>query len=171
MKQITIISLLVILAGIPLSAETEASMVAHVVEHELAMLPFYSVFDDLHCRVEGDTVELMGQVSRQSLRTDAEEAINRLDCVRKVVNRIAVLPASARDDRIRLAAFRALSANAELRFLVASTMPSIHIVVVNGVVTLQGSVASSGQSAAAAELLQSVDGVTEVRNRLQIGSS
>jgi hyperosmotically inducible protein len=41
--------------------------ITHEVRHELVMLPYYSVFDNLAYRVDGDTVTLMGQVTRPTL--------------------------------------------------------------------------------------------------------
>ncbi|HJX94860.1 MAG TPA: hypothetical protein VJ324_04530 [Candidatus Acidoferrum sp.] len=45
------------------------------VRHVLVMLPYYSVFDNLGYRVEGDKVTLEGQVVRPSLKSDAEAAV------------------------------------------------------------------------------------------------
>ena len=42
------------------------------VRHQLVLLPYYSVFDNLAFRVEGDTVILEGQVVRPTLKSDAE---------------------------------------------------------------------------------------------------
>ena len=42
------------------------------VRHELVMLPYYSVFDDLAYKVDGDTVTLFGAVTRPTLKSDAE---------------------------------------------------------------------------------------------------
>src|SRR5690242_8718381 len=45
------------------------------VRHQLVMLPWYSVFDNLAYRIEGTTVILEGQVQRPSLKPDAESAV------------------------------------------------------------------------------------------------
>ncbi len=44
------------------------------VRHQLVMLPWYSVFDNLAYQVEGDKVILYGQVTRPTLKSDAEAA-------------------------------------------------------------------------------------------------
>ena len=78
------------------------------VRHELVMLPFYGVFDNLAYRVDGPTVTLLGQVTRPTTKSDAEKAVKTIEGVEKVVNNIEVLPVSPNDDRIRLAVYRAI---------------------------------------------------------------
>ena len=82
------------------------------VRHELVMLPFYGVFDNLAYKVDPDgTVTLLGQVSRPVLKSDAENAVKHIEGVEKVVNNIEVLPTSIEDDRIRRATYRAIYGN------------------------------------------------------------
>ena len=45
------------------------------VRHQLLLLPYYSVFDNLLFKVDGDKVTLMGQVVRPSLKSDAENVV------------------------------------------------------------------------------------------------
>src|SRR4029079_13220155 len=79
------------------------------VRHELVMLPYYSVFDNLAFRVDDDgTVTLMGQVTRPTLKSDAENVVKRIEGVERVNNKIEVLPPSPEDDRIRIATYRAI---------------------------------------------------------------
>src|SRR5256885_1402814 len=80
------------------------------VRHELVMLPYYGVFDNLSYKVEGATVTLMGQVTRTTLKSDAENVVKGIEGVEKVNNQIQVLPLSSMDDRIRLAVYRAIFA-------------------------------------------------------------
>src|ERR1041385_4098301 len=70
------------------------------VRHELVMLPYYGVFDNLSYRINGYDVELMGQVTRPTLKTDAERAVKRIEGVERVINNIEVLPLSPHHDRI-----------------------------------------------------------------------
>src|SRR6185295_14637176 len=72
---------------------------AREVRHELVTLPYYGVFDDLAFRIEGTTVVLLGQVSRPTLKSDAENVTKRVEGVTKVVNQIEVLPLSPMDDQ------------------------------------------------------------------------
>src|ERR1700748_2600766 len=62
------------------------------VRHELAMLPYYSDFDNLAYKVDGGTVTLLGQVARPTLKSDAENVVKKIEGVDKVVNDIQVLP-------------------------------------------------------------------------------
>src|SRR3981081_4518465 len=62
------------------------------VRHELVRLPYFSVFDNLAFKVDGDRVTLMGQVTRPSLKSDAEAVVKRIEGVNNVVNQIEVLP-------------------------------------------------------------------------------
>src|SRR5205823_3252366 len=78
------------------------------VRHELVMLPYYGVFDNLAYRVDGNTVTLLGQVTRPTLKSDAENVVKRIEGVEKVNNQIEVLPVSAMDDRLRIAEYRAI---------------------------------------------------------------
>src|SRR5712671_2595568 len=75
--------------------------IAREVRHELVTLPYYSVFDDLAYKVEGDSVTLYGAVTRPTLKSDAEKAVKKIEGVEKVVNNIEVLPLSPNDDQIR----------------------------------------------------------------------
>ena len=54
--------------------KTQQELVREV-RHQLVMLPYYSVFDNLSYRVEGDKVILEGQVVRPTLKSDAEAAV------------------------------------------------------------------------------------------------
>ncbi len=72
------------------------------VRHELVMLPYYGVFDNLAYKVDADgTVTLLGQVSPlrgPTLKSDAENAVKQIEGVTKVVNDIEVLPHLPMDD-------------------------------------------------------------------------
>src|SRR3982751_5237008 len=78
------------------------------VRHELVMLPYYSVFDNLAYKVDGSTVTLLGQVSRPTLKSDSENVVKKIEGVDRVVNNIEVLPTSPMDDQIRRAEYRAI---------------------------------------------------------------
>src|SRR3954466_8870321 len=78
------------------------------VRHELLMLPYFGVFDNIAYKVQGGTVTLLGQVVRPSLKSDAENSIKHIEGVDRVDNQIEVLPPSSQDDAIRIALFRAI---------------------------------------------------------------
>src|SRR5208282_388765 len=76
--------------------------------HELVMLPFLTVFDNLAYKVDGYNVTLLGQVTKPVLKSDAETAVKRIEGVEKVDNQIEVLPLSPMDDRLRQSLYRAI---------------------------------------------------------------
>jgi len=138
------------------------------VRHELVMLPYYDVFDNLAYRVDGYTVTLFGQVSRPTLKSDAERVVKGIEGVDKVVNNIEVLPTSPNDDRIRLAVYRAIFGQAALNRYAMRSVPPIHIIVKNGNVTLEGVVANEGDKNIAGIQANGVSGVFGVTNNLRV---
>ena len=62
------------------------------VRHELVMLPYYSVFDHITYKVDGDRVELAGQVHRPTLKSGAARVVQQIEGVSSVTNNIEVLP-------------------------------------------------------------------------------
>jgi len=123
--------------------EATETGIAKEVRHRLLMLPYYGVFDDLAFNVEGDTVTLMGAVARPILKSDAENTVKKIEGVARVVNEIKVLPLSPMDDQIRRAEYRAIYGDPQLGTRYGySALPSIHIIVENGRVTLEGVVSN-----------------------------
>jgi len=84
------------------------SRIEKEVRREMATLPFYSLFDNFTFRVDGETVTLMGKVSRPALKSDAENVVKKIEGVEKVINQIEVLPLSTNDDRLRLALYQSI---------------------------------------------------------------
>jgi hyperosmotically inducible protein len=114
--------------------------IAKEVRHELVTLPYYGVFDNLAFRVDDDgAVTLLGQVTRPTLKDDAERVVKRIEGVTRVKNEIEVLPLSPDDDRIRRAAYTAIYGDPTLSTRYAyQAVPPIHIIVKNGHITLAG---------------------------------
>src|SRR2546423_15209498 len=103
---------LTIFGGVALSAMAFASsgnskpvQLQDRVRHELLMLPYFNVFDDLSYKVEDGVITLTGQVTQPWLSRDAENAVRRIEGVERVNNQIEVLPLSPFDDRVRLATY------------------------------------------------------------------
>jgi hyperosmotically inducible periplasmic protein len=139
------------------------------VRHELVMLPFYGVFDNLAYKVDPDgTVELFGQVARPTLKTDAERVVKNIEGVTRVVNNIEVLPPSPNDDRIRREVYRAIYGNEVLSQYQLRAVPPIHIIVKNGNVTLEGVVARQMDKQIAEMQAKSVPGVFSVTDNLRV---
>jgi hyperosmotically inducible periplasmic protein len=138
------------------------------VRHRLLMLPFYSVFDNLQYQVNGDTVTLLGEVERASLKDDAAETVKKIEGVQSVQNNIEILPLSPNDSRIRRAEFRAIYSRAPLQRYALGAVPPIHIIVKNGNVTLEGAVANEADKNIAVIAAKGVSDVFSVTDHLTI---
>lgn len=165
------IATLVLVASVALaSTPTGQSASMEKVRKELVTLPYYGVFDNLEYQVEGSTVTLYGQVVKPITRQDAERRVSRIEGVDHVVNNIEVLPLSGLDDSIRARAYRTIFRTGSLYRYAMGANPSIHIVVKNGKVTLEGVVSTQMDSQLANMAAGSVSGVFSVTNNLRIGS-
>jgi|SRR5438270_495370 len=139
------------------------------VHHELALQPYYSVFDNLAYKVTPDgTVALMGQVVDPTLKSSAEGAVKHIEGVTRVDNQIEVLPTSPNDDHIRRAVYRSIYGNDVLSPYSLRAVPPIHIIVKNGHVTLTGVVARPMDKQIAEMQAKSVPGVFSVQDDLQV---
>ena len=138
------------------------------VRHELVMLPYYGVFDDLSYRVDGHTVTLLGYVTRPTLKSDAGNVVKRIEGVEKVDNQIQVLPLSPMDDRLRIAEYRTIFSTPGLDRYAMQAVPPIHIIIENGKVTLTGVVATQADKDLAAVKANTVPGVFSVVNNLRV---
>jgi len=144
--------------------------IAREVRHELLMLPWYSLFDNLGYTVQGSTVTLTGSLTSQHAVTkrDAENAVKHIEGVEKVVNDIQILPPSPMDDRIRERTFEALTHTAGLSKYFWEAAPSIHIIVQNGRVTLDGFVLNEADKNLAGIAANGVPEVFRVTNNLRV---
>src|SRR5712691_3861930 len=140
------------------------------VRHQLVMLPWYSVFDNLAYQVEGDKVTLYGQVTRPTLKSDAEAAVKSIEGISTVLNNIEVLPPSPMDDQLRRALYRAIYGDPGLSRYSIQAVPSIHIIVKNGNVTLEGVVDSEADKNLAGIRANQVPNVFSVKNNLVISN-
>ena len=138
------------------------------VRHELVMLPYYGVFDDLSFRVDGSAVTLMGEVTRPTLKSDAENVVKRIEGVEHVDNQIEVLPVSPNDDRLRRQLYRAIYGYGPMLKYAMGVQQSIRIIVKNGNVTLEGVVDNESDKNIANIRAKGVSGVFGVTNNLQV---
>jgi hyperosmotically inducible protein len=141
------------------------------VRHQLVMLPWYSVFDNLAYQVDGDKVTLYGQVTRPTLKSDAEAAVKSIEGVSSVVNNIEVLPVSPMDDQLRRAVYRAIYGDSALSRYSIQAVPSIHIIVKNGNVTLEGVVDNETDKNLAGLRANGVPNVFSVKNNLVVAGN
>ncbi len=148
-----------------------AQRIAREVMHELLMLPYYSVFDNLVFRVEGNTVYLYGQAVNPALKSDAGAAVKHIEGVERVDNEIEALPPSSMDDRIRRATYRAIYGFGGLSRYSWGTVPSIHIIVKGGHVMLVGVVDNPTDKQMAVMRAKGVSGVFSVDDQLQVAGS
>jgi hyperosmotically inducible protein len=144
---------------------------SEAVRHSLAMMPRFSVFDELKFQVDGGTVTLTGEVTQPVVKDDAASAVIHVEGVTNVVNNIEVLPLSPDDDRIRMAVYRAIYGDRSLSARYGfQAQPPIHIIVKNGVVRLEGVVDNKMDRTIAGMRAQGVFGAFEVHNNLQVGA-
>jgi hyperosmotically inducible protein len=136
------------------------------VRHELVMLPYFDVFDNIAYKVDGYNVALLGQVTRPSLKADAERAVKNIEGVEKVDNQIEVLPVSPMDDRLRLRLYRAIYGYEPLQRYALGVIKPIRIIVKNGRVTLEGVVDNQGDKNLAGLRANGVSGTFKVTNNL-----
>ena len=129
------------------------------VRHQLLLLPWYTVFDNLQYSVNGYTVTLKGQVVNPSVKSDAEAAVKHIEGVEKV------------DNQIRFAEYRKIYSQPSLQRYGVGNLQSIHIIVKNGHVTLEGFVSSEADKNVASLQANSVPNVFSVTNNLQVESS
>jgi osmotically-inducible protein OsmY len=159
------------IASAPMFARTDMPQdLADQVRHELVMIPYYSVFDDLNYSVDNATgvVTLSGAVTQPVVKDDAERSVKHLAGVTQVVNNIRLLPLFSSDNRIRMAAYRSIFGFAGLYRYAMGTQPSIHIIVDNGNVTLVGVVDNQADKDTAYIRANSVPGVFSVTNNLRV---
>jgi hyperosmotically inducible periplasmic protein len=146
--------------------------IAREVRHQLVMLPYYGIFDDLGFLVIGSTVTLVGEVTRPTLKSDAQNIVKKVEGVTDVINKIEVLPPSPMDDQIRVAEYKAIYGDPALSTRYGyRALPSIHIIVKNGHVTLEGVVMNESDRNLANIRANGVQNVFSVTNNLQLEGS
>lgn len=152
------------------SAKAEQN-IAREVRHEILMQPYYGVFDAIGYTVNGYDVTLTGQVTRDTIKSDAESAVKHIEGVEHVNDQIEVLPVSPLDDRIRIAEFRAIYGEPSLQRYDLGTIKPIRIIVKNGHVTLEGVVDSQGDKNLVNIRANGVPGAFSVTNNLQVAKN
>jgi hyperosmotically inducible protein len=138
------------------------------VRHQLLLLPYLTVFDNLAYKVQGYTVTLMGQVTNPTLKSDAENVVKHIEGVEKVDNQIEVLPTSPMDDGLRRRVFAAIYGYPSLERYAMPVIKPIRIIVKNGHVTLEGVVDSEADKNTAGIRANGVPGIFSVTNNLQV---
>jgi BON domain len=164
------IALALMVFAVPMFATGTRSLPDEV-RHQLVMLPYYTVFDNLAYNVNPDgVVTLYGQVRQPWLKSDAVNAVKHIAGVTRVIDDIQVLPLSPMDNRIRRAEYRAIYGFNGLYRYAMGTNPAIHIVVDNGHVTLTGVVDNQADKNMAYLRASGVPGVFSVTNNLRVAN-
>jgi hyperosmotically inducible protein len=149
--------------------QTPESKMQKEIRHELIMLPYYTIFDNLEFQLQDNgTVILSGQVVWAKLKDDAEYAVKQVEGVNKVVNNIEILPLSPFDNTIRRREFYAIYGGVGFERYAIQAVPPIHIIVDNGNVTLDGVVADQYDKTVAGIEANSVPQVFHVTNDLRV---
>ena len=165
-----ICAIAVVTTGVAFAQSDDAgARINKEVRHELVMLPYLDVFDNLAYRVDGNCVTLVGQVTRPTLKTDAERVVQGIPGVDKVDNQIEVLPLSSHDDHLRRSLYRAIYGYGPLNRYALPVIKPIRIIVKNGNVTLEGVVDNQADKNIAYIRANGVHGAFSVTNNLRIG--
>ncbi len=130
------------------------------VRHELVMLPYLDVLDNLAYKVDGYNVTLFGQVTQPALKSEAGKVVKKIEGVEKVDNQIEVLPASPFDNRLRLRLYQSIYGYPPLQKYALGVLKPIRIVVTNGRVTLEGVVDSDADKTIAGMRATTVPGIS-----------
>jgi hyperosmotically inducible protein len=166
-KMISVIALLTAGVLFAQSDETTARLNKEV-RHELVMLPYFGVFDNLEYRIDGHKVTLLGQVVRPTLKSNAEYVVKRIEGVAAVDNQIEILPLFLHDERLRLSLYRAIYGYPALSRYAMPVLKPIHIIVKSGNVTLEGVVDNETDKNLVKIRALGVHGTLSVTNNLQV---
>lgn len=150
---------------------SEEDRITREVRHELVLQPYYTIWDWLAFRVNGSTVELLGDANSPGLRRDAVNSVKHIEGVEKVIDHINDLPPSPMDDRTRQQVARAIFSFAGLSRYSWSAVPSIHIIVKGGRVRLEGVVDNQQDKDLAGLRANQVPDVFQVTNNLRVVKS
>jgi hyperosmotically inducible protein len=151
------------------NAENETQL-AQQVRHALLMLPYYSIWDDLSFGINGSVVTLQGSCPPDppwDIRKDAEASVKRVKGVTQVVNNMKLQPLSPMDWNVRRAEQRAIYGDPQIGTRYGyQALPSIHIIVDNGHVTLKGVVDNQFDDTLIRTRANTVPNVFSVRDNL-----
>jgi len=138
------------------------------VRHELLMLPYFTVFDNIAFQVNGDTVTLIGDVTQPVIKSGAENVVKHVEGVEHVVNEINVLPPAPMDSQSRVALYRAIYGFPALEKYAMGVQKPIRIIVDMGKVTLEGAVDTQADKDMVGLRANTIPGIFSVTNNLQV---
>ena len=109
--------------------------------HDILTYPWFTIFDWITLEIQGDRLIVNGQVTLPSKKQDIGNFLAHVKGVADLEDNLEVLPTSEYDDSLRVAIARAIY-NDPYFIHYHQALPSIHIIVKNGNVTLEGVVAN-----------------------------
>jgi len=146
----------------------QAGALEKAIVDALLSLPHYGIFDNLAYEMKGNDVTLLGQVLLPITKQEAARRVSKAPGIGKVINNIEVLPLSPSDDAIRMSVYRKLFETSDLYRYALGAVPSIHIIVKGGHVTLEGLVSTKQDSQYAEMLVKQLPGIFSVKNNLKV---
>ena len=156
----------VLAVSTPALAQRQNLQVFRDVQKQVLRYPHFTIFDSVNAQIDDGVVVLTGKVTMEHKRTDIERRVSRVDGIRRVENRLDVLPASSFDDQLRYAIARAIYGNPAFRGYLSRVNAPIHIIVERGRVTLEGVVNSEVDRMLARSIASSFPAF-ELRNELK----
>ena len=169
------LALMAIIAFPALADEKETSrddIIAADVFRVIDSNVFYTSFDLVDFEVKDGVVTLSGFVTSPYKKSNFEKNIlKKVEGVSEVSNQIQVLPPSSFDDRIRYTvAVRLYNDDRLLRYNINRYRLPIHVIVRNGSVRLEGTVANKMDSRLVESNIRGITGIVSVDNNLKIDS-
>lgn len=125
-------------------------------------------FNYITASVENGTVTLSGAARTNVARDSAVALTNRTPGVRDVVDEIKISPTSGFDDQVRFRTLRAVYRDPVLQKYAIDPARPIRILVFNGHVTLEGTVANQMDKTVAGLRANQVFGAFSVTNNLEV---
>jgi hyperosmotically inducible protein len=135
---------------------------------EIVTYPFYSIFDWIVLEAQGNDLTVSGQVTEPFKKTDIGNFLAHVRGVADLKNNLQVLPLSDYDRGLRIAVARAIYGDPYFVNYADQALPSIHIVVDNGNVTLEGVVNSEVDRAKAQDDARFAATFLSLKNDLRV---
>jgi hyperosmotically inducible protein len=105
---------------------------------DIVTYPWFTIFDWITLDVQGERLIVNGQVTQPYKKQDIGNFLAHVKGVAELENNLEVLPTSEYDDSLRIAIARAIYGDPLFINYGNQALPSIHIIVKNGDVTLEG---------------------------------
>ncbi len=153
-----------------LSPQAQAKLIKKV-QSAILKLPYFGVYDNIAFQLQGRTVILLGSVTSEHAQTkqDAERAVQKVEGVDKVVNKIQVQSPGPIDERLRREVYNAIYNYGPLfKYSNDKVNPPIRIIVQNARVTLEGVVNTETDKGLCTLRANQVSGVLSVTNNLRV---